>query len=230
MEEIYKYTGWFFAIIVGGIGGIGGIGGVRLLINHFAQARVKFYFDKQLEEHKHSLAIITKNAEYDISKKLFDFEAYASKKHTVYPELYSLILESRSELSRFRFKFDMEIRESKKDLDETTLRPLFYKKMSEASAKRREAYNYFYKNELYLSKEVSIAYEEILDDQQTFELLMVSSFGKNIRSDRWRDASSRLIIVGDEHLMGINAKINILKEIIYRELSYTHYEKEEALS
>ncbi len=223
MDTIRDFISW-------GVIAIGSISGVGLLIRHLAQAKVNFYFDKRLKAYEHNLAIITKNAEYDISKKLFDFEAYASKKHAVYPELYSLILESRSNLLRFRTKFDLEIRDSKKDLDEATLRPLFYKKMREASTKRFEACDYFYKNELYVSKEVSMIYEEILEDQLLFELSMVNSFGENIRSDSWRDASSRLIIVDDEHFEEIYDKVNILKEIIYKELSYTHYEKEEALS
>lgn len=230
MEEFYKYTGWFFAIIFGGIGGVGGVG---LLINHFAQARVKFYFDKQLDQHRHNLAIITKHAEYDISKKLYDFEAYASKKHEIYPELYRLAAETWHEILRFRYKFDTEIKSSMRGLDGEELVEYFYERIAPLTIKNLDAYEYVFKNELYLSKNVSIAYNEALSEQADFTKRIDISFQRNYKKDDWRDSDFWSIDI-DEEIAKADEKMRILKETIYEELSYTHSEeaekKEEALS
>ena len=232
MEEFYKYFSWFFVIVVGGIGG------VRLLINHLIQTKIKLYFDKQLEEYKNELAIITKNAEYDISKKLFDFEAYASKKHTVYPELYSLAFESWSELSLFNHRFDLEILGSRNDLDTNTLKSHFHNEFMPTSEKLAKAYRYFYKNELYLSKDAAIVCNESLEALRICGREIGISFRSNsndIERQRQVRQFSPLIDVDEKYLRDAEEKIHMLKETIREELSYSHSEKpteqkEEALS
>lgn len=223
MEWIYKYVSW--AAIISGIG---------FLIKYLIQKKIDSYFGKKLEDHKQELAIITEKAKYDISRKLFDFEAYASKKHIVYPELYSIMFELGSEMSKFRFKFDIDTESSKKDLDNSELRSLFFEKIGPTVDRIPKAQDYFYKNELYLSKSTAAAYDEAMTTQLDCINKIVMSFLKNIKDDDWQDPSFCLINISEEDLEKAEEKIRILKETIYKELSYTHAEeiteKEKALS
>lgn len=219
MEWIYKYIS--VAAVISALG---------LLIRYLIQKKIDSYFNKQLEQYKQELTIITENAKYDISKKLFDFEAYASKKHAVYPELYSLVLESWDALARFRYKFDIQSIESKKNSDEDTLLSLFYSELYKTADKHTEAFNYFYKNELYLSKETAMACKIALDEQTLFRERIENSFDKNRENDKWKNRFHRLIDVSEEDFNETADKMNELKEVIYKELSHAHFEKEEAKS
>ena len=166
-----------------------------------------------------------KNAEYDLSKKLYDFEAYASKKHAVYPELYSLLFEPWIELSLFRHKFDLHIAHSKKDLDRDTLKSRFNDELHPIVQKLPNVSKYFYKNELYLSKNATAAYNEAFKELADLAANIYLNFRKNSRNDNWQDPSFSLIDIDEEELQRAERKINILKEIIYKELSYTHSEE-----
>lgn len=226
MEAIRDLISWG-VIIVGCITGIG------FLIRYLIQKKIDSYFNKKLETHKQELAIITEHAKYDISKKLYDFEAYASKKHEIYPELYRLAAETWHEILRFRYKFDTEIKSSMRGLDGEELVEYFYERIAPLTIKNLDAYEYVFKNELYLSKNVSIAYNEALSEQADFTKRIDISFQRNYKKDDWRDSDFWSIDI-DEEIAKADEKMRILKETIYEELSYTHSEevekKEEALS
>lgn len=174
--------------------------------------------------------IITKNAEYDISKKLFDFEAYASKKHAIYPDLYSLAFELWDELSSFAYKFGIkiELRRAGFDelgLDNDVLKSSFQTEMEPITDKINEAYNYFYKNELYLSKDTATAYTETLESLRKLVYEIEYRFHTYSTGTDWQNHSVFQYIVAEEITKKCEEKINILKETIYKELSYTHFEE-----
>jgi uncharacterized membrane-anchored protein YhcB (DUF1043 family) len=217
-EWFNEYVGWGFIVI-------GVITGVGLLIRYLAETKVNYYFNKQLDQHKHNLDIITKNIEYGISKKLYDFEAYASKKHTVYPELYSLTFGFWQEISRFRSRFDRDIKFSKNDMNKETLEQHFYEKIQPLVEKIPKVYDYFYKNELYLSKATAEVYEKAMHAQIYFIDKIIDSFNSNLENSNWQDSSFSLIKIKEEDYDKVDDKIYLLKEIIYKELSYTHSEE-----
>src|SRR4051794_21172355 len=90
MEWIYKY--FSYTAVIAGLG---------FLIKYLIQKKIDSYFNTKLEDHKKELAVMTEKAKYNISRKLFDFEAYAIKKHTIYPELYQLVFEIPGKMSVF---------------------------------------------------------------------------------------------------------------------------------
>lgn len=219
MEWIYKYFS-FTAIIVG----------LGFLFRYLIQKKIDSYFNKQLEQYKQELTIITENVKYDINKKLFDFEAYASKKHTIYPQVYQLVSESWNEILQFRYRFDIEVKISMRDLNSDELLSYFYEKLLPITGKNSNAYKYVFKEDLYLSNEVSSAYAEALDAQSEFLEIIKNSFHRNYKNVNWDDPDFWLIEVDDEVYNKASEKVRTLKQIIYKELSYTHHEKEEALS
>lgn len=206
-------------------------------IKHLIQKKIDSYFNTKLEDHKKDLAVLTENAKYDISKKLYDFEAYASKKHSVYPELYSLAFESWSELTQFTYRFDEDIMDLRKDLNVETLESYFDEEFRKTTKTLFKAYDYLYKNELYLSKDVTMVYNEALEAQLKCGREVGISFRGNLDDvERQRNDCqfSPLINIDEAYLYDAEEKVRILKETIYKELSYTHFEeskkKEEALS
>lgn len=223
MEWIYKYIGVTGIITAAGF-----------LIKYLIQKKIDSYFNKKLETYKQELAVITENAKYDISKKLFDFEAYASKKHAVYPELYAITFEFWSELTKFTYKFDLSTEFSKENMDRDAFEKLFYKALRQITAKLPEVQNYFWKNELYLSKDMSKAFEDVLYSQRNFLNKILDSFQKNIKNDNWQDRSFKLVKIPDDDFKRHKETMQVLKDTVYRELSYTHSEemteKEEGLS
>lgn len=214
MEWFYKYFS-LTAVIAGS----------WFLIRYLIQKKIDSYFNTKLENHKKELAVLTENAKYDISKKLFDFEAYASKKHTVYPELYSLTFGFWQEISRFRSRFDRDIKFSKNDMNKETFEQHFYEKIQPLVEKIPKVYDYFYKNELYLSKATAEVYEKAMHAQINFIDKIIDSFNSNLENSNWQDSSFTLIKIKEEDYDNVDNKIYLLKEIIYKELSYTHSEE-----
>lgn len=219
MEEFYKYFSWGFIAI-------GGISGVGLLIRHLAQAKVNYYFSKQLDQHRHDLAIITRNAEYDISKKMFDFEAYAAKRHSVYPELYRAAFEPWDRLSNFNLIVKWDSKDDVMDFDEKSLELRFDKEFTPIVNRLAIAYDYFYMNELYLSENTAKAYGEtlkVLRDLAEETLDVFYGFRTTVADINKRNYTYSLENEGETKIEAAE-KIQILKEIIYKELSYTHSE------
>lgn len=219
MEWIYKYISWG-AIIAGSITGIG------FLIKYLIQKKIDSYFTKKIETYKQELAIITENAKYDMSKKLFDFEAYASKKHEVYPELYRAAFEPWDRLSNFKFIIERNSGDIELDLDDGSLEIRFDEEFMPIMRGLVIAYDYFYMNELYLSENTAKAYRETLEVLQelarrTHEIFY--NFYANI-ADINEHTYTYILENDGEDKVKAEEKIQILKGVIYKELSYTHSE------
>ena len=183
MDTIRDYISW--GVIIGG-----SITFIGFLIRYLIQKKIDSYFNTKLETHKKDIAIITEQAKYDINKKLFDFEAYASKKHDVYPNLYSLAFELWDELSRFGYKFGIKIEliRAEDGLDNDVLKSFFFQTETESiEYKINKAYTYFYKNELYLSKDTAAAYTETLESLRKFTYDIDYSFYTYSNSDDWEN-------------------------------------------
>lgn len=221
MEWIQKY-----------INGAAIAGIVIFLTKYLIQKTIDSYFNKQLENHKRELAVITENAKYDISKKLFDFQAYASKRHTIYPELYRIAYGLLSELSRFGDRINL-IKDIEADIDKNELRSRFREGHGPILDRLLNAHDYFYKNELYVSENTATAYKEVLTRLRILDEQTSLSFNLNISNVYWQDPNF-LLIENKNHRLKAKEKIDILKETMYKELSYTHseeiIEKEKGLS
>ena len=76
-----------------------------------------------------------------------------------------------------------------------------------------------------MSKNASTAYNEAFKELADLATNIYLNFRKNSRNDNWQDPSFSLIDIDEEELQRTEKKINILKEIIYKELSYTHSEE-----
>lgn len=143
MEWIYKY--FSIAAIIAGVG---------VLIRYLIQKKIDNYFNTKLENHKKELAVMTERAKYDISRKLFDFEAYATKKHTVYPELYKRMSDSWRQVHIISFKIE-NFNTHFGELDEDGIFKMMDEDILEFSSKLHDALDYYKTNELFLSKDVS---------------------------------------------------------------------------
>ncbi len=138
---------------------------------------------------------MTEKAKYDISRKPFDFEAYAIKKHTIYPELYQLVFEVPRKMSVFSY------------LKEVT----FSERIKEVEDAMDNLLDYFNKNELFLSKDVVSTY------WVTWDLIM------NLHGYFYIGEENRSFVL--EEVSKIRKEIEILKEVMYEELSYSHFEE-----
>lgn len=215
MEWIYKYFS-LTAVIAGS----------WFLIRYLIQKKVDSYFNKRLETYKHDLAIITENAKYDISKKTFDFEAYAAKRHSVYPELYRAAFEPWDRLSNFNLIVKWDSEDNEIDFDEKSLKLRFDEEFTPIMNGLTIAYDYFYMNELYLSENTAKAYRDtlkVLRDLAGETHDVFYSFHANMTDINKRDYTYSLENEGETKIEAAE-KIQILKEIIYKELSYTHSE------
>lgn len=217
MEWIYKpfsYT----AIIVA----------IGFLIKYLIQKKIDTYFstkledhkqelNAKLEQHKQELAVMTERSKYDISKKLFDFEAYATKKHIVYPELYQHVFSTSTELTEFLIKtqskyyWDSDKIHDLTKLSEEQIVELF-NELTHVLKNSRKSLIYFAENELFLSQEISSQTQEILLNYQTlFTGLFVDPVYD--KPSIWREMNI------------IQLKIGRLKKEFHKELSYSHYEE-----
>lgn len=95
----------------------------------------------------------------------------------------------------------------------------------------------FIKNELYLSKDVTAAVNRALDELRICKKEIANSYLERIIEIEGQSEANpyvSLFSIDEECLYKAEQKIRILKETIYKELSYTHFEelekKEEALS
>lgn len=219
MDWIYKYFSW--GVIVGG-----SITLIVFLIKYLIQKKIDSYFNTQLENHKKEIAIITENAKYDISKKLFDFEAYAAKRHSVYPELYRAAFEPWDKLTSFNLILKWSSRDIDMNLDDRSIEIRFDEKFTPIMNELAIAYDYFYMNELYLSENTAKAYKETLESLrdlagETHEIY----YNFYTIPDVDKLDHTYLLDNDSEIKMKAEEKIQKLKAIIYKELSYTHSEE-----
>ncbi|MDF9558752.1 hypothetical protein P5774_26340, partial [Bacillus tropicus] len=80
MDWIYRYIS--ITAVIGGLG---------FLIKYLIQRKIDSYFNHRLEQHKQELAALTESIKYNLGKKMFDYEAYTSKKHLIYHDIYKEI-------------------------------------------------------------------------------------------------------------------------------------------
>lgn len=202
MEWIYKPFSYTAVIVA-----------VGFLIKYLIQKKIDSYFNKKLENHKNELAVMTEKAKYDISRKLFDFEAYAIKKHTIYPELYQRVFEIQQQLIKFTDNTKRFI--LIKELDKKN--ELFINGIDQLEDTIINAEDYFNKNELFLSKNVTSIYIETMSVIRELHLRYTNNYIYNQS------------LPGDvsERTEKIDVKIMLLKEVMYKELSYSHFEKTE---
>ncbi|MFD6440197.1 hypothetical protein ACFWDG_10380 [Peribacillus sp. NPDC060186] len=232
MEWIYKY------ISVTAV-----IAGVGFLVKFLIQRKINSYFDTRLAQYKQELDVMTERSKYDISKKLFDFEAYAIKKHTIYPELYQQVYQVRIQLVEFTFiveSFHSLNKEPDKtynlkeliedatmqnlyrlqqmkqyNLEELDLKgkTIYHREWMKFSTKLNNALSFLKTNELFLSKEVSAS---CLGTLKEIANLNIYFMGKAYQPS----------FVSKE-IEKVENKVDSLKEAIYEELSYSHFEKNE---
>lgn len=188
LDWVYKY---FSAVAI--------ISGIGFLIRYLIQKKIDSYFSTKLEKYKQDLNLLTEQTKYDLNKKMFDFEAFASQKHSIYPELYR-------RLFAIWWDFNEYINCIKSDNPNITL---FDEKSMRVNSNQEEAIRYYKEVELYLSKEVaSKSWTYLITLQnQILTVEPTSDWGIVRRSH-------------DEIL----DKLNLLKEQLHKELSYSHFE------
>lgn len=197
MEWIYKY--FSIAAVIAGFG---------FLIRYLIQKKIDSYFNKKLEDHKKDLAVLTEKAKYDISKKLFDFEAYAIKKHTIYPVLYQRMFEILRLFGALIIKMGPK---RPADLTKEEYSLMLIKNIKEVEGAINNVREYYNYNQLFLSKKVVSAFGD------TWDLIM------NLRKELY-DREYNMSFTQTE-VLKIDEKIELLKEVIYEELSYSHFEE-----
>ncbi|MEB2630186.1 hypothetical protein SOP94_17155 [Peribacillus frigoritolerans] len=58
-------------------------------IHTFLKGRINHHFSKKIEEFKEQITIQAENRKADFDRKIHDFSLYSTKKHEIYPDLYS---------------------------------------------------------------------------------------------------------------------------------------------
>lgn len=71
-------------------------------VKYFTKKRLDLEFNKLLEDHKADLQQIRDYNNFDLGRRMQDFNLYTTKRHEVYPELLSLFLAAGQELGEFR--------------------------------------------------------------------------------------------------------------------------------
>ncbi|SIR37946.1 hypothetical protein SAMN05878482_103478 [Peribacillus simplex] len=208
MEWIYKY--FSLTAVIAGLG---------FLIKYLIQRKIDSYFNTKLEDHKQELTVMSEKVKYDISKKLFDFEAYATKKHIVYPELYQHVFSISIEITEL-----LAVAEVRYSWEPDTIHDLtklskeqeteLWDKLTDLLINCRKSLMYFEENELFLSQEISDQVREIFVDLNT---LLTNLFEDHVYDKPTVSKESRLI----------QNKIIRLKKEFHKELSYSHYEENE---
>lgn len=209
MEWLYKY------ISVTAI-----IGGLWLLIKYYIQKKIDSYFNSKLAVHKQELNDLTERTKYDLSKRLFDFEVYATKKHEVYPVIYSKIFETFNKMREYQSDIEAEF-----NLDEERFydltgdvqidfdQDLLYYKYQQTYAVHevhKNAADYYFSNELFFSKSVA------------FECGYVLKLMRNMITCYFDHQYNKPML--NERLLELERKIEQIKMILHEELSYSHHE------
>ncbi|MDF9592292.1 hypothetical protein P5757_26540 [Bacillus tropicus] len=205
MDWIYRYIS--ITAVIGGLG---------FLIKYLIQRKIDSYFNHRLEQHKQELAALTESIKYNLGKKMFDYEAYTSKKHLIYHDIYKEIYSTFSKLIVFH-----ELIEKKFDIKELIKYDLgnqknefFQKKVddyNEVIIQYRKTADCFTQNEIFCSKDVA---QKSRDAIRAVQLLM-----QTLTDPKYYDK----VKVNNE-LYESEKRIKELKEIIHKELSYSHFE------
>ena len=212
MDWLYKYIG--ITTIIGG--------GLWLLIKYYIQKKIDSYFNSKLAVHKQELNNLTERTRYDLSKRLFDFEAYATKKHEVYPVIYSKIFETFNKMKEFQCDIEAEFSLYEDRLYDLTndeqidfnrdLLLYKYKQSYAVHEVHKNAADYYFSNELFFSKSVTLEFDYVLKLMED----MITCYFDHLYNKPMLN----------ENLIELEKKIEQIKEILHEELSYSHHVKE----
>jgi hypothetical protein len=75
---------------------------IILFVKSSIKGIITHYFNKNLENHKHELTLITEAIRLDHQRKIHDFSLYSNKKHEVYPEIFKMLLNSFRKIRFFK--------------------------------------------------------------------------------------------------------------------------------
>ncbi|MGG6362657.1 hypothetical protein ACQ5SI_26280 [Peribacillus frigoritolerans] len=163
---------------------------VTFLLKSYFKNLISQFFQKELEDYKHDLNLITEEKKFDYQRKLHDFNLYRTSRHESYPVLYRLALSAVNNIKEsnreiFWPNFDaMGIEEIKlyyrnevKDEFEAQKTLTIFDKTSDVSHIKtsiasqrvrqsmkdiRDFNNYFRENELYYSQEIILLTHPVL--------------------------------------------------------------------
>lgn len=209
MEWIYKYIS-LTAII----------GGLWLLIKYYIQKKIDSYFNSKLAVHKQELNDLTEKTRYNLNKRLFDFEAYAIKKHEVYPVIYSKIFETFNVMKEYQSDIEAEFNldedrfydltgDEQIDFDKDLLHYKYQKTYTVHEVHKNTA-DYYISNELFFSNSVA------------FECGYVVKLMGNMITCYFDHQYNKPVL--NKHLLELERKIEEIKMILHEELSYSHHE------
>lgn len=209
MEWLYKY------ISVTAI-----IGGLWLMIKYYIQKKIDSYFNSKLAVHKQELNDLTERTKYDLSRRLFDFEAYSTRKHEVYPVLYSKIFETFNKMREYQSDIEAEFNidedriydltcDAQIDFDQDLLH-YKYQQTYAVHEVHKNADDYYFSNELYFSKSVAFECGYVL---KLMRIMITCYFDHQYNKPML-----------NESLLELEGKIEHIKTILHEELSYSHHE------
>lgn len=172
------------------------------LARYLIQKYIDYYFGQKLEYFKGEVNQVVEKHKYSLNKKMFDFEAYAVKKHSIYPELYKKLYIGWKEMHDYASAIESSSEE------------YYFDQVKKESITKNllNLIEYFAEVELYLSKEVSGKSWKIIVSFQNyiFDLFDFPPNKIEIRQGN-RDVFNTL---------------KELKEQLHKELSYSHFEEE----
>jgi hypothetical protein len=206
VDWIYKYFS-LTAIIVS----------IGILIRYLIQKKIDSYFNTKLESHKQELNQINEKVKYDITKKLFDFEAYATKKHDIYPELYQKIYIIFGKLRNLQGIIMGLFHITEVKVYQLNLPGNEYLIEEKDSLRNVEVeyltsvHEYINQNILFLSDNVAKTSKEVLNQAN----MILACF--HVNEYDWDFV--------EEEFGDLQRKISKLKDALYKELSYSHFEE-----
>jgi len=189
VEWLNKYLSYLsFTAITAALG---------FLAKYLIQRKIDTYFNNKLEKYRQELNLLTEQVKYDLNKRMFDFQAYATKKHEVYPELYRKLVASLFLIQQYL--------SMKNSADISTL----VERQTEIVQNHERNVQYYAEVELYLSEEVS---------EKTKTVLVLTTNYLYDLFDEWCDTGE--IMAG---IRNIHERLTDLKKLLHKELSYSHF-------
>ncbi|MGN7938515.1 hypothetical protein [Metabacillus sp. 22489] len=183
------------------------------LAKYLIQRKIDSYFNLKLEHHKQELNALTEKTKYDLSKRLFDFEAFATKKHSTYPELYkkahALVLCLRDYIFTMEAEFNLD-EPIKYDLSGESRDMLSWRheEMMKLVNAQKDAADFFFHNELFMS--LVIANKATVFLKMTNEIV---NYSMSLEYDK--------PYVNSQYDL-IQTRLKDLKSSMHKELSYSH--------
>ncbi len=233
-----------FVVVVGIVTSVVWLPPLKKWLDQRIASGVKHQFDKRLEDHRHSLQMLTEAARFDYQRRMQDFSLFASKKHEINARLFellriaegaahgirgpghSLTFEEYNEADLLRYMTDQNIVEgkreeiikiwqsSKQDGIQALKEYLSVIGIGKAKANRQHVINFVLANELYLLPDVVKAVYRCL-----------ALFGNRIADAEYDlDALMRPPIRPQE----ITEAVEAVRELLRKEISIGYYELSES--